>query len=942
MAGFLPPAVFEIKAIADEAIAKFKDVNKELDKMGGEADKAGGKVDKLSSASKAATAGLFALGAAFVGFAAYGIKEATEAEQVMTSLGQTMSNVGVNTEANRKQVEALADSYIQLGFADDEAAAGMDTLLRATGDLQKSQDLLALSADYARAKHISLADATAVIGKASMGGAKAFREMGITLDTSLPKAQAVDKAMKELAGTVGGQAQAYTKTFAGQMAIMKEEFNNTAETLGTALIPILTSAMTLIRNGVKFIKEHSTAFQILGGVILTITIALAAYNVAVKTQMALTKTWTAITTIHKTVTAMLTGQQLALNGAMAINPIALVVAAVVALIGVFVILWNKFEGFRKGVIAVGKAGLMAFASIIPIIGQVGETILKFVLTPMKTLLSALSHLPGVGKYAKAGLDLLNKGLDGVSNFADTAAAKAKSLAANLDKLNKPISIGLDFSGGGITETGNKGGAGGKGLAGEDAKTAAAAAKKANDDYLAIVKDLNKKLADVNKSFNETMAKAQKNYDEDVAKAQADYNEAKLKAEEAYAETTVKLTEKKNEDLAKLALDNQTKVAEITKAGQDKLQAIVQQSIDRLRDAFKRGTEFNVSDLFKGLADAGKQSADGLLDALKSRLTAAKDLAANAAKLQAAGFSQTFIEQVVAAGPEVGNGLTDAILKAKPETVKELQDTYVDLERLTNTGMDRLATTMNAGANLATEELKQAYAQANSETAQMLQAQATSYKNAQAEIVKQFDKDMADAMSTRDRAIADAQKALDKAMADANKALAEAQAAARKQLSEDLAAIQQEFDEKLGNIKSAIASTIAQIQALQAALALSATQAIPTAPATPKAPETPKAPATPFTPVNPTEPKAFVGPIPLGTTRTATGYVSTGSVNTTTLAGILKASGSTYNTNVVANTNASPYMIAQTATAASKLQSTVTVTSSTGVSNKIKSMGMNIL
>ena len=158
MAGFLPPAVFEIKAIADQAIAKFKDVNKELDKMGGTADEAGGKISGLDNASKKATAGVLALGAAFVGFAAYGIKEATEAEQVMTSLGTTMSNVGVNTDKNRKQVEALTESYIQLGFADEEAAAGMDNLLRTTGDLEQSQKLLAISADYARAKHISLAE----------------------------------------------------------------------------------------------------------------------------------------------------------------------------------------------------------------------------------------------------------------------------------------------------------------------------------------------------------------------------------------------------------------------------------------------------------------------------------------------------------------------------------------------------------------------------------------------------------------------------------------------------------------------------------------------------------------------------------------------------------------------------------------------------------------
>ena len=436
-----------------------------------------------------------------------------------------------------------------------------------------------------------------------------------------------------------------------------------------------------------------------------------------------------------------------------------------------------------------------------------------------------------------------------------------------------------------------------GLAGADAKAAADALAKQNDDYIKTIKELQSKVADAQDKYNTKMADAQKNFEEDKAKIEADFAEKKLAAEEAYSEAKIKLEAKRDDDLLKAAQDNEKKIADITETGRQKLLDIVKQSVDRLRNAFQQGTSFNVSDLFKGLAEAGTQSADGLIAALKARLTAAKDLAANAAKLQAQGFSQTFIEQVVAAGPEVGNQLSQSILNAKPETIKELQNTYVDLERLTNTGMDGLANTMNQGANLATDELRKAYAQANADTARMLQEQATAYKATQADINTQFNKDMADAMTTRDRAIADAQKAMDKAMADANKALAEAQAAARKQLSEDLSAIQKEFDDKLGAIRNATANTIAQLNALKAAMALAQAQAAQ------------PVPAPTFTPVDESAPKLFTGPIPLGATRTATGYT----INN--------------NTTVIAQTNASPSAIAQTATTASKLQSTVTLTSS---------------
>jgi hypothetical protein len=232
MAGFLPPAIFEIKAIADQAIAKFKDVNGELEKMEGKAAKAGGGVSALDKSSRLATSALLGMGAAFAGFAVLGIKEANESEQALNKLGQTMSNLGINTEANRTQIEQLTDSYEKLGFGNEEAASGFNKLLVATGSVTESQNLLALSADFARVKNMSLEEASATLARASAGNAKAFKEMGISLDTTLPKSEAVAKAMGELEQKIGGQATNATKTLKVQLLILKEEVGSIAEKVG--------------------------------------------------------------------------------------------------------------------------------------------------------------------------------------------------------------------------------------------------------------------------------------------------------------------------------------------------------------------------------------------------------------------------------------------------------------------------------------------------------------------------------------------------------------------------------------------------------------------------------------------------------------------------------------------------------------------------------------
>jgi hypothetical protein len=924
MAGssFLPPAVFEIKAIADQAIAKFGEVNKELDKMGKESDVASGKISGLDKASKVATAGLLAMGAAFVGFAAFGIKEANEAEQALNKLGVTLSNFGVNTPKVRKEIEDLTGSYVDLGFGGEEAAAGFDTLFRSTGDLEKSQGLLATSADLARVKNISLADASSIVAKANQGSAKAFKEMGIVLDTTLPRAEMLDKAMGELNQKIGGQAIAYTETFAGQLAVTKEKFADVAETLGTTLLPYIKRFLDLITQTVEWVKQNSSWLSILAGVVVTVTVALAAYNATIKIVAASTKAWAVISGVAKTVQTLLTTGQLQLNAALTANPIGLVVAAVVLLIGGMVLLWNKSETFRKMMIQVGKVGLIALGGLLKIMGMYAESVIKVVTGPLKLLLKGLALL-GVGG-AKEALKGLETATDGVGKFFDSASKKVTDMSKNLDKLNKPIKLTFatpkipdmpNVTGGGVTGGGGSSGGG-------DSKI-----KKANEGYMKITKDLNDKVASARTKFNEKMAELEKDYNETTTKLRADaakriesvtkdHNERVTKlnsdaqkkiaeAQKRFNETMADLNTKRGQDLAKAATDNTNKVAEIYKNHANKLKSIVEESANRLRDAFRKGTEFNPADIFKGLVESGTANVGKLLEAMKNKIAASKNLAENAAFLQANGFSQTFIEQVVAAGPEIGNQLAESILNSSPEMMKELQTTYKDMETTTQHGVDTLAKSMSTFGNLATEELNQAYTQAQSDLKSALADQAKQYLASQAEINTAFNKAMTDAEVTRDTAIANAQADLAEALAEENKnfneavaeinadlseSLAEAQKdfveaseQARKDLQDSLTAIEKEFKDKLGKITDATKATNKEITALLANF--NATKALLE------------------------KPIIIPAPIQAGG---GGGYV-----NTTTLAGIAKASGSTattnITTNVTANTNASPTAIASVVT-----------------------------
>jgi hypothetical protein len=220
-----------------------------------------------------------------------------------------------------------------------------------------------------------------------------------------------------------------------------------------------------------------------------------------------------------------------------------------------------------------------------------------------------------------------------------------------------------------------------------------------------------------------------------------------------------------------------------------------------------------------------------------------------------GFSQTFIEQVVSQGPEVGNKLAESLKNATPETIKALQATYIDMEKTTNNGLDALGAAMNTGGKLATDELTKAYVDAQKDTADALSKQAQLYQEAMAEIASNFDEAMAEAEKQRDETLKELAKDyviamreinadLDKALKEAYDDMVAAQEDARKELADNLAEIEKDMVEKLGSITNATNATTAAIKALAAALASAKSFTAPTIPSVPTTPIAPIAPTTP--------------------------------------------------------------------------------------------------
>ena len=248
MAGEVPPLNVEILVQLSNLTAAVTQATEGMNKIGDAAKAQESKFSRLKETMLGVFAGNLMTKATEV--LTEGLHDAVKAiqdTQVATEqLSTSMNNAKQNTAGNREEILKTTEKMSGLGFSASSTENAYTKLISATGSVEKSTKLMSMAADLARYKHEDLATAAGTLQKGTMGSARAFKEFGITLDSHLPKNQAVAKAMDELNGKIGGQAVGYTKTFAGQMEVLKAKFDDVAVKVGTVVMPILTKLMEFI------------------------------------------------------------------------------------------------------------------------------------------------------------------------------------------------------------------------------------------------------------------------------------------------------------------------------------------------------------------------------------------------------------------------------------------------------------------------------------------------------------------------------------------------------------------------------------------------------------------------------------------------------------------------------------------------------------------------
>lgn len=195
--------------------------------------------DKLTKSTKRLAKGLLAVYSAqkVMAFAKSSVKAFAEDDKAAKALGQTLKNLGLAYGSNADTVNGFISRLeLQTGVLDDELRPAMDRLLRATGDVTKSQELLGLALDISAGTGKSLTQVSQSLQKAYLGQTQALGRLGVGLSKAELTSSSFEEIQARLSTLFAGQATQAANTYAGSLAKLTVAGNNAKETIGKGLV----------------------------------------------------------------------------------------------------------------------------------------------------------------------------------------------------------------------------------------------------------------------------------------------------------------------------------------------------------------------------------------------------------------------------------------------------------------------------------------------------------------------------------------------------------------------------------------------------------------------------------------------------------------------------------------------------------------------------------
>lgn len=316
-----------------------------------------------------------------------------------------------------------------------------------------------------------------------------LKKFGVNTDIVSNKALPLNERLKELS-KISGDATALVKVFgiqnkeAGQIILenipLYEQMNKNIAETGVAQTQAATNTNTLkfaldsiktaflnattatngnnkslqwIIKSLNWVAKNMQTIITVVGILIGSFIAMKVIIGIINAVQVAIKIWTAV--------------QWLLNASLWANPIGVVIAVIVALIAVVVGIiaaiknwgsitdwfskkWKQFTGWISKLWS-GVVNFFKEFDFKAMFVKIGQSILKFMLLPLKGVLTLLSKLPGkVGELAKMGLEKIGaitgevEVKDGKKALPSTAQSASENVSKTVEERNKNSNVKIDI------------------------------------------------------------------------------------------------------------------------------------------------------------------------------------------------------------------------------------------------------------------------------------------------------------------------------------------------------------------------------------------------------------------------------------------------------------------------------------------------------------------
>jgi hypothetical protein len=343
-------------------------------------------------------------------------KAAMEDQQEQAALALTLQNVTGAGAAQTAQIEDQISAMSRAsGIADTEYRKSLEALVRGTKDVDLAMKDMNLVMDISTALQTDSSTVADALAKAYQGNFKALRSLSPEMATMIKEGASLNEIMDVLGGTFGGATAKSAETAAGKMKILTNSLEETKESIGAALLPVLEAVLPVLNKFAAWAQDNPKAFLAIAAAIGVVAAAIVVTNIA-----------------------------------MALNPFSLIAAGVALLVLALVTAYKKFEWFRDGINAIVNTVIGFFAGMVnAAIGAVNAIISAYNSIPLLPDLpkAPTVPVPQLGKTSNTPAP----GRMNIPRLADGGIVSSPTLAL-IGEAGPEAVVPLDRmqSGGGIT------------------------------------------------------------------------------------------------------------------------------------------------------------------------------------------------------------------------------------------------------------------------------------------------------------------------------------------------------------------------------------------------------------------------------------------------------------------------------------------------------------